>query len=173
MAKSDDIRKIFDGHIKKLLEEKKQMGEKISQWRNKCVRQIDEYVTEEKKYLEQECEKQKRSIEARRDQYMRDAATQDKKKCKEVINQLLGQCKDFQFQIAALEYYSREIEFVQVMTEDRQKQTNRNERSVDNPEEKQAPKTGTKDHDNNVVNNETENRNSPPQSASANSTQTK
>jgi hypothetical protein len=130
MSKLDDIRKIFEGYGKKLLEQKKQMIEKIHVWRNKCFRAIDEHVAEEKKHLDEEYERQKDLLEQQRQQFTKEASYQERKRDEEHIRHLVDQCMDLKFQLAAFKNIKREVMFIQLMAEDQQTQTNQNKRSA-------------------------------------------
>ena len=172
MSKSEDIRKIFDGYGKKLLEQKEQMTKKINVWRNKCFREIDEHVTEEKQRLEQEYNRQKDLLDQQRQKFTKEASSQEKKKDKEHIRHLIDQCKDLKFQLAAFKCIKREVEFIQLMVEDQQTQTNQNKRSTNETDEKQSPETPTTYHEN-TINNETEKGNSSSKPSSATERQTR
>jgi hypothetical protein len=142
MSKLDDIRKIFEGYGKKLLEQKKQMIEKIHVWRNKCFRAIDEHVAEEKKHLDEEYERQKDLLEQQRQQFTKEASYQERKRDEEHIRHLVDQCMDLKFQLAAFKNIKREVEFIQLMAEDQQTQTNQNKRSANDTENKPIKDNG-------------------------------
>lgn len=159
MSKSDDIRKIFESHGKKLLEQKKQMNETLNVWRNKRFREIDEHVAEQKKRLDEECERHKDLLEQQRQQFTKEVSSLEKKKDKEHIRHLIDQFKELKFQLAAFKNIKREVEFIQLMAEDQQTQTNQNKRSANEADEKRSQKPPTTYHEN-TTNNETEKGNS-------------
>jgi hypothetical protein len=162
------IKSLFDQYNVTLLEQKKKMSEEITKWGSDLIREITQYVADQKKLLEEQFENQKRAIEAKRKQSMSDLAKQEKKKDNEEINRLLAECKDLKFELTALEYCKHRVNYIQVTTEDQLAQKSRNENGT---EEKLSRNKSAKDK-NSIVDNGNPREASPlmPTSTSAKQT---
>jgi hypothetical protein len=131
------IKNLFEQYNATLLEQKKKISEEITKWGSDLIREIEQHVTDQKKLLEQQFENQRRAIDAKRKQSMSDLAKEDKKRDSEEINRLLAECKDLKFELAALEYHNRKVDYIQVTTDDQLAEKSRNENST---EEKSSPR---------------------------------
>jgi hypothetical protein len=152
MAKSSDIRKIFENYSKELSNQKKEMFQQITEWRNRRVHEIDVHVADQKKLLDGEYTNQKQHLERRCQQFKEEAVTHEKQKDNEKVRLLVQQCKELQYKLDNLEFPMRQIRFVQVITKDRGTQKNRNEGSVNETEYKQSHNRSTEDNDNSTRN---------------------
>jgi len=113
-----DIHKIFDKHIDALFNQYRKMSDEIFTWGESMMSQIQENRTEQQDLLRQEYDNQQHYLEKKRQEYIDKTHIHKKKKEDEQIRQLMAQCDALKFELAALEYSTRTIPYIKVITQE-------------------------------------------------------
>lgn len=117
-----DIRHIINRHIKTLFERKWKLSDEITEWRKTMMTWIEEYVTQQKKLVEQQYAKKMTCLNALRDLMLQQASKYEENKDTEQINQLVNQCENLKIELATLVPVMRSIPSLQLITDEEQQQ---------------------------------------------------
>ena len=114
-----EISNLFERHAKALLEEKQRMMNEIVEWEKKLVRQIEQYVNEQKHRLDIEWKNQLEYLRVKRQEFLDTALIYEKRNDREEVRQLLEQCHALKCQLGSLEYPEQSIPFIRIEKENK------------------------------------------------------
>ncbi|CAF0988937.1 unnamed protein product [Rotaria sp. Silwood1] len=163
-----EIRHSFSHHIGRLCNQKWKIVDEITKWSSTLMSQIQEYVTQQRKLLEEVYEKKVCYLHIIRDRIVEQALIYEQKQDNEQINQLLSQLNTLKFELATLTYINRPIATIQLVTEEQLIQPNVDEHNEYKTEDEQSPKKEFNDDKKTMINNTDVNENGPPKVTSTN-----
>jgi hypothetical protein len=113
-----EIRTLFDQYNKRLVMEKKDITDKLTKWGNTLIRRIEDHVAEQKKFLDEHCEKRKRAFEAERKRIIADVTAHNKRNEVDEVERLLAEFRNLKLNLPVLDQNDVPTSYMRVSTED-------------------------------------------------------
>ncbi|CAF3773402.1 unnamed protein product [Rotaria sordida] len=168
-----EIRHLFNHHISILCNQKWKIIDEITKWSTTLISQIQEHVTQQRKFLDQVYEKKVFCLNTIRDRILKQALIYEQKEDNEQVNQWLNQCNTLKLELATLNYINRPISTIQLVAEEQSIQPNTDEQNEQKTEVEQSPIELIDNNEKNIINNTDTNEYEPPQVTSTNTTSIK
>jgi hypothetical protein len=168
-----EIRNIFDHHRKALNEQKRKTHDKITEWEDDLIRQVQENATKQKAFVDAECENQISYLSTKRQEFVATASIHEKKDDREAICQLLDECRAVKVELAILEYPEQPTRFVQIKKVKQRTEVNPDSPRTDKSRENRADKKSTVNDNSTTDDNENARTVASARSTSTDSNQTK
>ncbi|CAF3881782.1 unnamed protein product [Rotaria sordida] len=164
-----EIRHLFNHHISMLCNQKWKIIDEITKWSITLISQIQEHVTQQRKFLDQVYEKKVFCLNTIRDRILKQALIYEQKEDNEQVNQWLNQCNTLKLELATLNYINRPISTIQLVAEEQSIQPNTDdEQNEQKTEVEQSPIELIDNNEKNIINNTDTNEYEPPQVTSTN-----
>ncbi|CAF0920817.1 unnamed protein product [Rotaria sordida] len=164
-----EIRHLFNHHMSMLCNQKWKIIDEITKWSTTLISQIQEHVTQQRKFLDQVYEKKVFCLNTIRDRILKQALIYEQKEDNEQVNQWLNQCNTLKLELATLNYINRPISTIQLVAEEQSIQPNTDdEQNEQKTEVEQSPIELIDNNEKNIINNTDTNEYEPPQVTSTN-----
>ncbi|CAF2829298.1 unnamed protein product [Rotaria sp. Silwood2] len=163
-----EIRHSFSHHIIMLCNQKWKIVEEITKWGTTLISQIQEYVTQQRKLLDEIYEKKVLYLDTIRDRILEQTLIYEQKTDNEEINQWLNQLNTLKVELATLAYINRPISTIQLVTEEQSMQPNVDEYNEYKTQDEQSSEKIIDNNEKNIINNTDTIENKPSKVTSTN-----
>jgi hypothetical protein len=113
-----EIRTLFDKYNAELEKKQKDITDKLTKWSNTLIRKIKDHVTDQKKFLDEHCEKRKRAFETERKRIIADATAHNKRNEVDEVERLLAEFRNLKLNLPVLDQNDVPTLYMRVSTED-------------------------------------------------------
>jgi hypothetical protein len=148
MKKSEpEICSLSERYNETLVKRKKEIAERLTKWGKDLIRQIEDDVNKQKKFLDQHFERQKRFLDSERKRFNTEVAAHEKKKESEQIDRLLAECKALKLNLPIIDQYENPITYIRVITEEQLALIMAEKNNVQQSKENQCQNRSPEDND--------------------------
>jgi hypothetical protein len=111
---TSEIYAIFRRHTDSLFDQKKKAWQAIDEWSTGLIKQIRDHVSEQNRLLNQAYDDQKKYLDDMREHFVASFIYKNKDDIEE-IDRLLEKCRNLDVELASLDFYSRNTDFIQIV----------------------------------------------------------
>ena len=131
-----------------LSKQKNEVTDALMKWREECIKQIEDHVDEQKKYLEKYFETYEKFLENKCQECLTETQKLKKKNQDDRIKQLITECQVLEHIVAKLDKCEQSITFMNVVTEEQSQLKQQENSQTSKFQDKQLEAKSTEDMNN-------------------------